>query len=49
MLFFRWFFASDVLVREAEVDEVLRANAYMIIYEKLNKEPYILHQDQEED
>ncbi|XP_045583665.1 ubiquitin carboxyl-terminal hydrolase 30 homolog isoform X2 [Procambarus clarkii] len=31
----RWFYTSDLLVREASLEEVRKANAYMILYEKV--------------
>uniref|UniRef100_A0A0P4WEE4 Ubiquitin carboxyl-terminal hydrolase n=1 Tax=Scylla olivacea TaxID=85551 RepID=A0A0P4WEE4_SCYOL len=31
----RWFYTSDLLVREAGLEEVRKANAYMILYEKV--------------
>ncbi|KAK3854678.1 hypothetical protein Pcinc_038860 [Petrolisthes cinctipes] len=31
----RWFYTSDLLVREANLEEVQKANAYMILYEKV--------------
>ncbi|XP_042221382.1 ubiquitin carboxyl-terminal hydrolase 30-like isoform X2 [Homarus americanus] len=31
----RWFYTSDLLAREASLDEVRKANAYMILYEKV--------------
>jgi len=30
-----WVYASDTTVRAASVDEVLRARAYLLIYEKM--------------
>ena len=30
-----WVYASDTAVRAASVDEVLRARAYLLIYEKI--------------
>lgn len=32
---YRWFYTSDLLVREASLEEVRKANAYMILYEKV--------------
>jgi hypothetical protein len=30
-----WVYASDTAVRAASVDEVLRARAYLLVYEKI--------------
>ncbi|CAL4193018.1 unnamed protein product, partial [Meganyctiphanes norvegica] len=31
----RWFYTSDILIRETTLAEVLKANAYMLFYEKV--------------
>ncbi|XP_063590668.1 ubiquitin carboxyl-terminal hydrolase 30 homolog [Penaeus indicus] len=33
----RWFYASDLLVREATLEEVKKAHIYMILYEKVTQ------------
>lgn len=33
----RWFYASDLLVREASLEEVKKAHIYMILYEKVTQ------------
>jgi len=30
-----WVYASDTTVRAASIDEVLRARAYLLVYEKI--------------
>ncbi|KAF6135776.1 hypothetical protein GIB67_028632 [Kingdonia uniflora] len=32
---FRWFYASDIHVREVSLEEVLRCEAYILFYEKI--------------